>query len=340
MKLITIADIAKKSGASPATVARVVHKNGYVSKEKRKLVEGVIQELGYVPNRVARGLRNQRTNSIGHVLPLSNENPIFTLIGSAVNAAAESAGFHVLTITTQGDPAKERMLIEDLVGLMVEAIVFTAETSCSAEDIEWVLSHGIPVVMLERPRNISGIDVVLLDSFEGARLAVEHLHDSGHRKIAFIGVNPERHFVDLRRYKGFLSAAEQYAMEIPEQWIYLMPDYQVQYGFQAMESLLAGGVLPTCIFAASDILASGALQCLYAHKIRIPDDISIVGYDNTLSLSSVPPLTSIELQPQQIGASAIELILERKNGLRTGARSITLSPSLVERHSVKILNSI
>ena len=109
------------------------------------------------------------------MLPLSNDNPFFTRIGSAFHAAAEAVGYHVLTVVPQGNADNERLLIEDLVGQMVEAIVFTAQSSCSTDVIRWVLSQKIPVIMIERPRDISDIDVVLLDSFEGVRLAVDKM---------------------------------------------------------------------------------------------------------------------------------------------------------------------
>jgi len=271
--MVTITDIAKKAGVSPATVARVIHNNGYVSKDKQHVIEQVIKTLGYVPNKVARGLRNRKTNFIGHILPLSGENPFFTRVGSAINSAAEAAGFHVLTAISHGNPDKEQLLIEDLVGLMVEAIIFTAQTTCSTELIEWVLSQGVQVVMIERPRDISGIDIVLLDGFEGSRLAARHLHAHGHSKIAFIGVDSKRHFVDEQRYKGFLSATSQYGWNIPAHWIRLLPDYTVAYGYEAMEGILATEEYPTAVFAGSDILACGALQCLYENHLRVPDDI-------------------------------------------------------------------
>lgn len=334
MSMVRISDISKAVHVSPATVARVVHNNGYVSDEKRKVIAQAIKDLGYVPNRVARGLRNQKTNYVGHVLPLSSVNPFFTRIGTAFHVAAEAAGYHVLTVVSQGNAEKERMMIEDLVGLMVEAIVFTAQTSCSTDVIRWVLSRGIPVIMIERPRDISNIDVVLLDSYEGSRLAIEHLISNGHRKIAFIGSKPEKHFVESQRYNGFTATMSQHDLKTPDHWIKLMYDYTVECGYSAMESILGSGDIPTSVFAASDLLACGVLQCLYQHGLRVPHDMSLVGYDNTLADLSVPALTSIELQPDQVGKSAIDLILERKKGFRIGAKTVTLIPRLVDRGSV------
>jgi len=334
---VTISEIADRAGVSPTTVARVVHNNGYVSKEKREIVERIVRDLGYVPNIVARGLRNQRTNYIGQVLPLNNTNPFTTQVGSAFQVAAGNAGYHVLTVVSHGSPEMERILIDDLIGLMVEAIVFTAQTTCDSDDIMRIMANGIPVVMIERPRAISGIDVVLLDSFEGGRLATEHLASHGHRKIAFIGVSTERHFVDAQRYDGFKSVAGQYGLDTPEPWIRVMSDYSVENGYAAMESILAGGEKPTGVFASSDLFACGVAQCLYDHNLRIPDDISVVGYDNTLSSTSSPLLTSVELQLDQVGQSVIDLIIERRRNLRTGPKTVTLGPRLVDRGSVKFI---
>ena len=337
IKMTTISDIADAADVSPATVARVVHNRGYVSEEKRGVIERVISELGYVPNKVARGLRNSRTNLIGHVLPLSLDNPLFTRIGASLEEAAYKAGYHILTVMTQNNPEKERAMIEDLCGLMVEAIIFTTQTSCDTAFIRRIAARGISIIMIERPRDISDSDIILLDSYEGARLATEHIVECGHQKIAFIGRGPSWGDVEKKRYDGFLSTLSAHGLSCPEEWIRWMPDYHADFGLEACEQILSTGDPPSCIFATSDLLACGVLQCLHAHGLRVPGDVSLVGYDNTLSSLSTPKITSIDLQPEQVGIAAIDMILERTEGLRVGSKTVTLSPILIDRGSVRAL---
>ena len=336
-KFTAIADIAAAAGVSPATVTRVVHGQRYVSDEKRAAVERAIDELGYVPNKVARGLRNKRTNLIGHVLPLSSENPFFARIAMAVEEAASRAGYNVLTVVTQDSPEKERAMIADLCGMMVEAIIFTAQTACDTAFISQVASRGTLVVMIERPRDIPEIDIILMDSYEGSRMAAEHIARRGHRRIGYIGAELSRGAVEHSRFNGFVSSLAAHDIACEEQWIRRTPDYFAKYGYKAMEALLDAEQRPSCAFITSDLLACGALQCLYSRGLRVPDDMSIVGYDNTLSALSAPPLTTIELQPAEVGAAAIDMVLERALGRRTGAKSVTLSPILIDRGSVRQL---
>jgi LacI family transcriptional regulator len=334
-KLVTIADIAARARVSPATAARVIHDQGHVSAAKRSQIERAVAELGYVPNRVARSLRNRRTNLIGHILPLSSDNPFFARIAMAVEEEAGRAGYHVLTAVTRGSPEKEQAMVEDLCGLMVEAIIFTAKTACDTAFIRRVVLRGTPVVMIERPRDIPEIDIILMDSDEGSRAAAEHIAGKGHAQIGYIGAELSRGAVEQSRFNGFMKALEAYGCACQPQWIRRTPDYDAAYGYQAMECLLAMERRPTCVFIASDLLASGVLQCLYQRRLRVPDDISLVGYDNTLSALSAPPLTTIELQPAQVGSAAMNMVVERVSGHRIGAKTVTLSPVLIDRDSVR-----
>jgi DNA-binding LacI/PurR family transcriptional regulator len=334
---IRISDIAREAKVSPATVARVVNNNGYVSEEKRQLVSKAVDKLGYVPNKIASSLRNNKPNFIGHILPVSTENPFFARICNAVNETAEKAGYHVLTALRQMDTQKERVVIENLIGLMVDAIVFTGTTASDAATINWILSRDVPVVMVERPRRGSQCDAVLLDSASGASLATEHIIGSGHRDIGFIGVKYEEHEVEYQRYSGFSMAMSSHGLKPRDEWVRYAPDYTIECGRQAMEELLAQEQLPTAVFFTSDVLACGALQALYAKGLHVPEDMSVVGFDNTLSSLCSPQLTSIEMQLEQAGATAINMITERKKGSRVGVKTVMLSPILINRGSVKQL---
>lgn len=332
---VRIADIARAASVSPATVTRVIHSNGYVSDAKRQKVTQAIEQLRYVPNMIASGLRKRKPLFIGHVLPVSSENPFFARICNAVNETAELAGYHVLTALRQIEAAKERAVIENLIGLMVDAIVFTGNTASDANTINWVLSQGVPVVMVERPLRGSQVDAVLLDSTSGAALATSHMITKGHTDIGFIGLKFEKHEVEYQRYQGFVSSLSSHGIKLRREWVIYAPDYTVEYGRQAMNELLALGKRPTAVFITSDVIACGALQALYEKGLHVPKDISIVGFDNTLSSQCSPQLTSIEMQLEQAGATAVDMIVERKKGNRTGVKTVMLSPILVDRGSVK-----
>ena len=330
---IKISDIARLAKVSPSTVARVVHNNGYVAADKRRVIEELLNQQGYVPNKVAQGLRMKRTDFIGHVLPLNVENPIMVQIGTAFQEAAEQAGYHVLTAISRNSPEQEALLIRDMVGMMVEAIVFTTETVCDSSVIEWVLSKGIPIVMLERIRPIAGISAVLLDSFEGPRLAVNHFAQHGHRRIAFIGKETSR-TVEHMRYEGYLQTMIACGLQVLPTWTHFVDDYTIDRGYAAMRAVYEAEQPPTAVFAASDLLACGAMQFLYEKGLRIPEDVSLIGHDNTLAALCAPPLTTIALSTEEVAQAAITLIREQLSPRSADARQITLTPRLVERKSV------
>jgi len=334
---IRISDVAQEAGVSPATAARVISNKGYVSDKKRAQVEQAIKKLGYVPNRIASSLRTNKPYFIGHVVEMPAENPFFSVICNTINETAEKAGYHVLTALKQGTQAKERAVIENLISLMVDAMIFTGNTASDADTIDWIQSRGISVVMIERPSYGSRVDAVLLDSYRGATLAMEHMIARGHREIGFLGMKHGQHEVEYQRYHGYRTALADHGLEPGPEWVGFVPDYTVEHGRQAINEMLRGGKIPTSLFITSDVLACGALQALYEHGIKVPDDLSIVGFDNTLSSICSPRLTSIEMQLEQAGAAAVEMILERKEGLRTGVKKVMLSPVLVDRGSVRDL---
>ncbi|MDE6944329.1 MAG: LacI family transcriptional regulator [Lachnospiraceae bacterium] len=337
MNTVKIADIAKAAGVSPSTVTRVIRNDKYVSDEKRKLVQQALEKFSYVPNRVASGLRSKQTNLIGHILPVSSENPFFARIGNAFNKAAEDAGYNVLTAVTQMNPHKERAMVENFVSLMVDAIVITTMTAIDDDTINMVCSRGIPVVMIERPCSLPFVDAILFDNHQASSLAIHHFIKNGHKDIGFIGREPQKREVENQRLNGYIDVMQQNDLPVRKEWTILTDDYTVNDGRLAMERILSAPTLPSALLVTSDVLACGILQILHEHDLSVPEDISLIGFDNTLSALSTPPLTTIDLQPEQIGTTALEMISEQKDGKRKGSKSVILSPVLIERSSVKNL---
>lgn len=335
---VTISDVAVAAGVSSSTVVRVIHNNGYVSEEKRLAVTKAIDRLGYVPNRIAGSLRGNQRYFIGHILPVYEDNPFFSRLCVSINNEAAQRGYHVLTTVTTLQHEEEREMLEALVGLMVDAVIFSGDTACTSEDIDWVLSKGIPVVMVERPRRPSQIDAVLFDNYQGSSIAVNQFVEKGHSRIGIISKEFSGNTVEAQRYFGFMNALEKNAISIPEEWQQFVSEYSYNHGKQAMENmLLKSNELPTALFVTSDVLACGALQALYNAHLRVPDDISIISFDNTLSASTAPRLSSVEMQLEEAARLAIKMAIDKSNKKYPVAKTVTLSPFLIERDSVKDL---
>ncbi|HNB51006.1 MAG TPA: LacI family DNA-binding transcriptional regulator [Anaerolineales bacterium] len=333
---VKMADIAQAAGVSLATVGRVLHKSGYVSPENREKIERLIQDLGYVPNKMAQGLKNRQSKLIGHLM-VFNPNMLFAKISLAVNQAALAQGFHVLSMTGHRDLQEEEAQVNELLGHQVDGVIITSNGHIPRALIQKLVELNIPVVMVERTYDLPQVDRIRVDDLSGAEEAVQHLIAHGHQRIGFIGME-NFHEVEELRYQGYCQALARAGVESVAQYICLMPEYSVEAGAQAMETLLKLAEPPTAVFTTSDLFACGVLQALYQHGKRVPEDLSLVGYDDTLSTLLAPPVTSVGLSLEEIGENAIALLLQRMTAMDSPANVVTIKTVLIERQSVRSIS--
>ena len=333
---IKMSDIAKAAGVSLATVGRVLHKNGYVSEENREKIELLIQEYGYVPNKIAQGLKNRKSKLIGHLV-IFNPNILFAKISLAVNKAALEQGFHVITMTGHRDLNEEELQINELIGFRVDGVIITSNVHIPQSLIKKLLDLNIPVVMIERTYDMPYVDCIKVDDQNGSFEAVRHIIEKGHKRIGFIGMNLF-HEVEKLRYQGYCNALEHDGIELIEEYVRFMPEYSVDAGYAAAKELLELSTPPTAIFSTSDLFACGVMQFLHQQGKRVPADLSLVGYDDTLSTLLAPPITSVGLSLEKIGSQAIDLLLERSADIKASTRIMKINTVLIDRNSVKQIN--
>lgn len=341
-KNATLKDIAELAGVSTATVARVIHNNGYVAQDTRERVEEVIKRADYRINALAQGLRTQNTMTIGHVLTAISPNPFFAGVALGAEQEAIKSDYSVLLFNTQGDPQQEYLGVQTLITRRVDAIVFT--TASALENVRMALENGIVVVQVERPTRIQ-TPFVRVDNYAGAHTATQHLIDLDHRRIAYIGGLPRNNAqiqgdVEADRRRGYLDALQAAGVQ-PDEAIIQLCDYyslmdnkHVYEGYKAAQQVLDRGI--TAIFAASDLLAAGVLQAVYERGLRVPDDISLIGFDDTYGAVLAPALTTIRQPMQSIGKTAVQIAIEalkRGDGIIDEGQQITLTPRLIERAS-------
>lgn len=325
-------DVAKAAGVSLATVGRVLHGTGYVGTETRKKIERIIEQTGYVPNKIAQGLKSRQSKLIGHLV-VFNPNMLFAKISLAVNTAAMDQGLHVLTMTSHPGLQEDEALINELIGHRVAGVIITSNTQVPKGAIQRLVDRNIPVVMIERTLSLPRVDRIRVDDLAGARAAVTHLLEHGHRRIAFVG-RELAHEVEKLRLQGYRDALA--SAKLPsEEYVRLSAQYSTESGRLAMASLLALPHPPTAVFATSDLLVCGILQALHEHGRRVPEDVSVVGYDDTLAAFLTPPITSIGLSLEDVGRQALDLLVRRGEAPDAPAQTIKLSTVLVDRHSVK-----
>jgi len=342
VKAVTLKDVAERAGVSTATVARVIHEKGYVAAGTRLRVESVLLETGYQVNVVAQGLRKQKSLAFGHSLSRITDNPFFAQIALGVEEGALKEGYAVFVFNVQGDPDRERIGVESFIRRRVDAVIFT--TPRSAGNVELVLEAGIPVVQVERLTSVP-TNAVLIDNYIGAKQAMHHLLELGHSRIGFIGGHSSSYpystarnqTVEEERLAGYQDALNEYGIEVEERLVHLVKYLSIDdpYNSQGrlqMQKLLELEDRPTAVFVASDILASRALQTLYEADLRVPNDISLVGFDDTLAARLSPPLTTVAIPMLEVGRAAASLALTAAVPQST-PQLVTLSTCLVIRES-------
>ena len=339
----TLKDVAARAGVSVSTVARVLHDNGYVSRPTREVVDAALAECGYQINAVAQRLRKQRSAEIGHVLDSISPNPFFAGVALGSERAAAEHGCTVLFHNTHSEADLERAGVEALLQRRVEAILFTTVTD--ATNVELALSAGVPVVQVERVSDVA-THAVTVDNYRGAFDATEHLLRLGHRRVACLGVDPDlraaqgmaphRRVVERERLSGYVDALRSFGLAVDDDFVTLGPSY---YDIPAARAAvrrwlrLPAQRRPTAIFATCDIMAAGILQEAHVIQLRVPDDLSLVGFDDTYASHLTPPLTTVRQPMDELGRTAVRLAMtSRANGTSPPLRE-RLTTQLIVRES-------
>ena len=343
-------DVAARAGVSTATVSRVLHQNGYASADTRKRVEAALRDSGYRLNAVAQGLRRRRTITLGLILQGVLPNPFSAEVAMGAEYAAAEHGFNVVIFNARGEVEREREGVEALLSRRVDGIIFTV--SLRSEHVRLALDAGIAVVETQR-RLCDDAGAVLVDNYAGAREVMEHLLALGHRTIGYIGEpymlpdpTTDDHVDQMvtQRFDAYANSLHSAGIEVDETRVVrgTYPRDKVgaataEIGAEYMRRLLAQAPDVTAVFAASDLLAAGALQTLYERGIRVPDEMSIAGFDDTLAGQLTPPLTTVRQPMFDIGSKAAALairLITSESSSAAAAEQCTMS--LIVRESTSV----
>jgi LacI family transcriptional regulator len=331
MNKITIKDIAKKAGVSIATVSYVINKSRPVSPELAARVNAAIDEIGYYPDANARSLKSKRTSTIGLIVP-DNANPFFAEIAKGVEDAGFEAGFSVILCNSNAMIERELAYIDLLLSKRVDGVIY-APTSLSIQPIKRLVDQGIPVMVFYRETCGLNVDSVRINNLESSQRATQYLLDLGHRDIACI--RPlSMETPSGQRVDGYQRAMAGAGLALSQD---LMPqgNNRISGGEIAARRLLESGKHFSAIFSANDAMAIGAMRVLRDAGLRIPNDVSVVGFDDiTLARYSEPPLTTISQPKQEAGTLAVQRIIERIDKQHTGGpREFVMETTLIERRS-------
>ena len=333
----TISDVARRAGVSGMTVSRVINNAGYVSTATRQRVERAIEELGYVPNALARQLRSKRTKILALIVS-DITNPFFTTIARGVEDAAAPRGFSVMFCNTDESETEEAQYLLMVIQRQVDGVLLVPATSSGAS-FRLLQAHRMPVVVLDRRVTARHVDSVRCDSEAGAHALTRHLIALGHTRIAVL-TGRRAISTSTDRVAGCRRALEESRLELDDDLVryggYNFGSLNQADGYQMARDVLgAASPRPTAIFAANNFIAFGAIRALGEAGLRVPEDMSVVAFDDLPAEWAVDPFLTVAAQPAyEIGRRAAELLLDRIAGEPGAAgRAVVLPFEMIVRRS-------
>lgn len=334
--MATIKDVAKLAGVSTTTVSHVINKTRYVSEDTTKAVWEAVSALNYSPSAVARSLKINTTKSIGMIIT-TNESPYFAEIVLAVEEYCYQKGYSLFLCNTQNKPEKIQNHFDMLVKKRVDGIL----VMCSeyTEDA-FSLFNGtnIPMVVMDWGPNDHKSDRIIDHGLDGGYMATRYLIDNGHRDIAIIAGDLFK-TISKSRFDGYVKAMTEAGLLIRDEWI-AENDFEPEAGYESMNQILKQEKLPTAVVCSCDTVALGAISAITEKGLSVPQDISVMGYDNIHnSRFYAPPLTTIHQSKARLGRMALDILLERIQSPEEYHQPTTLEfyPELVIRQSVRDL---
>jgi len=328
----TIKDVARHTGLSIATISKFIN-GGNVLEKNREVISRAISELGFHVNEIARGLKTSRSMTVGVLIP-NLENVFCTSIVANIENTLQQAGYSSIICDYREDLALEREKLEFLARKAVDGFIYMPLGNQDGV-VARLLERSMPVILIDRPLSGLACDTVLVDNLNAAYGAIERLINKGHRRIGVIA-GPRGIYTAQERLKGYRRVHEDFDLPIEDSLI-LEGDYSLESGYRLMDHFLTRTDLPSAVFVTNYEMTLGAIMALNESSIRVPDEISIIGFDNQQLARIVKPALSIVVQPiQAIGETAAALLLKRLKGDYAGFPAMhRLKTSLVMGESVK-----
>ncbi|WP_318482179.1 substrate-binding domain-containing protein [Photobacterium leiognathi] len=336
--MATMKDVAKLAGVSTSTVSHVINKTRFVSEEISERVNKAAKELNYyAPSALARSFKVNRTKTIG-MLVTTSTNPFFGEVVKGVERSCYQQGYSLILCNTEGDHQRMHESINTLLQKRVDGLILMCAT-LEGEHFD-IFEHyaDIPVVVMDWGPMQFTSDKIQDNSLRGGYMAAKYLIGAGHSEIGCITGPLDRIQAEMR-YNGYLQAMDEAGFSVEPSWV-VEADFECEGGYNAFTQLHANGTLPSALVVANDMMAMGVINAANEVGIQIPEQLSIIGYDDIhIAKFMSPSLTTIHQPKYRLGQAAVETLLTRLDEPETAPRIIELEPTLVERNSVKSLRS-
>jgi DNA-binding LacI/PurR family transcriptional regulator/fructoselysine-6-P-deglycase FrlB-like protein len=328
---VTIREVAKKAGVSPATVSRVISQFGYVSEATRNKVLTTIRELGYRPNTIARSMVTKATHTIGLVVT-DITNPFFAQLARGVEEITWNNGYTLILANTDEDVARECAIIQALQEKQVDALIIVPASSNNAPHLFELLRQGIPIVLVDREVTDLPVDKVMVDNEEGAYNAVSHLIKLGHSRIAILLDNPDI-TTNVERLNGYKRALKENNISINEDLIRSC-QYTQQSAYEIIKEILHRPDRPSALFTANNFMTIGAIKAIHETGLHVPQDLALVGFDDLeYEPLNASQLTVVSQPITAIGNIAGQRIISKLRGDNNPPMEIRLKTHFIVRES-------
>lgn len=328
----TIKDVARKANVSVATVSRILNGQQAHTEETTQRVLQIIAETGYKPNAIARGLVKKKTHTIGILFPSLTSRFMATLLNGVITTARRLR-YSVISCHT-GEAGQDTLEYLEMLGeQQVQGVIFTSEI-VRDEYVAAITDLKMPMVLVSTISEKHQIPFVKVNDWQAAYQATRYLIDNGHQQIGLISGSTDDPIAGIPRFGGYKQALQDAGLPFLEERV-VYGDFGFKSGIQGMETLLQTAPELTAVFATSDEMATGALFCAYRHGIKVPDALSVIGYDDTQQAEmTIPPLTCVHQPIYEMGEKAVNMLLDET--LR--GQSIFMPFQIVERESVRVLS--
>jgi len=330
----TIREVAQHAQVSSATVSHVINRTRFVDPDTQARVRRSIATLGYRPNLLARSLRRRETRTVGLLVP-DNANPFFAEFARVVEDAGFAEGYSVILCNSDRSETKEQAYLDLLLAKQVDGIIVISATE-RTDLLRHVLELGVPMVVVDGNTAELPVSQVQVANEQGGYLAGSYLAGLGHRRVGCIG-GPSGANPSWMRVVGFLRAMREAGVEVGPEAI-VEGDFRYAGGQSGMQTLLERNLGLSAVFAANDLMAIGAMLALRGAGLAIPDDISLVGFDNIMQAATmIPALTTVEQPVSELGRAAVDMLFDQMLKRSLEPARFEVATRLVERESCRAL---
>lgn len=329
-------DVAERARVSVSTVSHVLNRTRTVTEETQERVLLAIEELGYQENLLAKSLKTQRTFTIG-LLISDIQNPFFTAVVRGVEDVALRRGYHLFLCNTDEDPGREEEYVTELAKKRVDGLI-VAPAAARHNHVRWLETLNTPFVFVDREVEGVEADAIRADNFLGMKMAVEHLVGLGHERIGIIS-GPLDKASGYERHRGFETALAAAGLDLEVELV-RFGDFKTPSGYRRATELLQLPIPPTALIAANNQMTLGALLAIRELGLSIPDDISVIGFDDMeWAPLADPPLTTVAQPTYEMGVKSAQMLLDKIEETADGAPSrILLKTTLMERKSTAAID--